>query len=92
MGLGPEKVVLVSPWTDLGNSTLSQKNNYEKDVFCNKRSNYLQKSSYVPQELINNEEISPISYKKEFPPTLIIVGEDEVLLDDSTIFGANVGA
>ncbi len=85
---------LVSPWTDLtmSGSTLATKD--AVDPLIHKP--YLEElaDAYLPARAERKDpRVSPLyAGLKGFPPTLIQVGSDETLLDDSVRFAAVAGA
>jgi monoterpene epsilon-lactone hydrolase len=80
----PAGAALLSPWTDLVGTVESRTTRDGTDpIFTAKEINALS-SFYVGNEDANNPLISPINADlRGFPPLLIDVGSDEVLLDDS---------
>jgi acetyl esterase/lipase len=80
----PAGAVLLSPWTDLVGTVESRTTREAVDlIFTAKAINSLS-SLYAGNEDTNNPLISPINADlRGFPPLLIEVGCDEVLLDDS---------
>lgn len=82
-------LVLMSPWGDLTNTVESRKRNYYKDILFG--------NEMYPKAMIDNDYISEVKDLKNpyvspvfgvyhnFPKTLIQVGRDELLLDDSNI-------
>lgn len=86
----PQSMVLFSPWTDLECKNPSHAHNENKDFMLNR--NILEKTArmYTSQKL-SNPLISPINNGfKQMPPTLIQVGENEVLLDDSKLLAEKI--
>jgi acetyl esterase/lipase len=85
---------LISPWTDLtmSGSTLSSKE--AVDPLIHKQ--YLNElaDAYLPPGMDRKDpRVSPLyADLRGFPPTLIQVGSDETLLDDSTRFATLAGA
>ncbi len=83
----PGAIIALSPWTDLGASGESHKTNIKKDpilLFVNGGPGF----HYVQGENVENPYISPaFGDFTGFPKTLIIVGEDEILLSDSLTVG-----
>jgi monoterpene epsilon-lactone hydrolase len=84
---------LVSPWTDLtmSGSTLASKD--AVDPLIHKP--YLEElaDAYLSATERKDPRVSPLyADLKGFPPTLIQVGSDETLLDDSVRFAAAAGA
>ncbi len=85
---------LVSPWTDLtmSGATLSSKD--AVDPLIHKP--YLEElaGAYLPAAIDRKDpRVSPLyADLRGFPPTLIQIGSDETLLDDSVRFAAAAGA
>jgi epsilon-lactone hydrolase len=78
-------IACISPWTDLEMSGDSIKTHAAIDPMLNLRSMELMASNYIGGNDPRNPLISPIYADLEgIPPTLIHVGTDEMLLDDST--------
>lgn len=82
----PKAIIAMSPWTDLSASGRSYEENYTKDVlFGNTKESMIYNNPYPGNEDIHNPYISPLFGSfKEFPPMLIQVGSQEMLLSDST--------
>jgi acetyl esterase/lipase len=80
----PAGAVLLSPWTDLVGTVESRTTREVADpIFSGKTINFLA-SFYPGTEDAHNPLISPINADLHgFPPLLIDVGRDEVLVDDS---------
>ncbi len=80
----PAGVMLLSPWTDMVGTVESRATRDAADpVFSGKMINFLA-SFYVGTEDAHNPLLSPINADLHgFPPLLIEVGHDEVLLDDA---------
>lgn len=83
----PAGIIGMSAWTDLTNSSPSYERNFTVDpVFGNSTENLLYNSSYIGEEDPKNPYISPMFGQfKHFPPMLLQVGSDEVLLDDTVM-------
>jgi epsilon-lactone hydrolase len=85
---------LVSPWTDLtmSGATLASKDAVDPLI----RKPYLQElaGAYLPAAVDRKDpRVSPLyADLRGFPPTLIQIGSDETLLDDSVRFAAAAGA
>jgi monoterpene epsilon-lactone hydrolase len=81
----PEAVVMISPWISLQGNNPSQKNNRSKDPVLTK--DYLKGAA---KDYIGNATIETVSPEyltfSTFPPALIVVGSNEILLDDSVNF------
>jgi acetyl esterase/lipase len=80
----PAGAVLLSPWTDLVGTVESRTTRDADDpIFSGQLINFLGKL-YADTQDARNPLISPINADlRGFPPLLIEVGHDEVLLDDS---------
>ncbi|HKM03202.1 MAG TPA: alpha/beta hydrolase [Lachnospiraceae bacterium] len=82
----PRGLVLMSPWTDLTLQGKSHDTRAEIDPVLN--ADYIEKSirSYANGEDLTDPYISPLYGSfKGFPPTYIQVGNNEILLSDSTL-------
>ena len=81
----PDALVLYSPWCDLTNSGESRTTKSDADPMLKGHWLPVGAQYYAPGEDLTRPEISPLFADFDgFPPTLIQVGSDEVLLDDST--------
>lgn len=81
----PAGVIVMSPWTDLTNSGESRETNFDRDPqFGGTKDNMLYNSSYIGDADPKNPYVSPMfgDYSK-FPPILLQVGSEEVLLSDT---------
>ncbi len=84
MGLAmPAGIIAISPWTDLTQSGSSFETNIENDPSMTKEALQFFADSYTDEP--KNPHASPLFYEgnARFPPSLIFVGGDEVMLDDS---------
>jgi monoterpene epsilon-lactone hydrolase len=85
---------LVSPWTDLTMSGATLASKDAVDPLIHK--SYLEElaGAYLPAAINRKDpRISPLyADLKGFPPTLVQVGSDETLLDDSVRFAAAAGS
>ncbi|MBQ9198560.1 MAG: alpha/beta hydrolase [Lachnospiraceae bacterium] len=81
----PCAIIAMSPWTDLLSTGDSYKDNYDVDpVFGNDSSNLIYDNPYVDETDRSDKYISPLYGDfSGFPPMLIQVGSNEMLLDDS---------
>lgn len=81
----PCGIVAISPWTDLTMSGGSYKRNAKRDPSMTKERLELYAKEYVKDKGdLKNPLASPLfGDLADFPPSLIFVGEDEVMLDDS---------
>ena len=86
----PSGIIAMSPWTDLTTSGPSYKDNYDIDpVFGNERSELIFDNPYIGDANPKDPRISPaFGDFTGFPPMLIQVGTDEMLLSDSEIVAA----
>lgn len=79
----PRAIIGLSPWTDLTMSCKSHKFNLEKDPSLANNMLEFYADSYAKDQK-ENPLVSPLFGSLEgFPPSLIYVGGDEILLDDS---------
>lgn len=83
----PQKLVMMSPWTDLTASGPSYEENYEKDpLFGNTRESMIYNGEYVGKENPKLPYISPLFGDfAGLPPMLFQVGSLEMLLSDSVV-------
>lgn len=80
----PAALVLLSPWTDLTESLDSHFQNEECDPLISSEELREAALLYAGKEDLRNPYLSPLYGDfSGFPPVLIQVGTDEVLLDDS---------
>ena len=86
----PAGIVAMSPWTDVTASGSSYKDNFEIDpVFGNDRAALIFENPYPGEYDPRDPRISPaFGDFNGFPPMLIQVGTDEMLLSDSEIVAA----
>jgi acetyl esterase/lipase len=81
----PGALVLLSPWTDLTFSGASIETRKEVDPIFGSTGGPHYVSKYIGKHSATNPLISPIFADLHgLPTTLIHVGNDEILLDDST--------
>jgi len=81
----PEAVILVSPWIDLAGGYPSYEQNAARDLFVTKGMIRMFAGAYtgnMPLDFSNPRT----TYLSQFPPVLIMVGSEEILLDDSRDF------
>ncbi len=90
----PAGLVAMSPWTDVTASGKSYKENYNIDpVFGNDRSELIFNNPYIGDANPRDPRISPLFGDfTGFPPMLIQVGTDEMLLSDSESVAAKARA
>ena len=89
----PGRLVLFSPWTDLTASGESYQSARDLDPMLTM--NYIQavRSAYAPQTDWADPHLSPLFAELPgFPPTLIHVGEREILRDASTALAQKLRA
>lgn len=83
----PSALVTLSAWTDLTQSQKSYEKNRDNDPSMTKESLDFFAKCYCPSledEVVKNPLISPLyGDLSGFPPCLLLVGEDEIMLDDS---------
>ena len=80
----PKCLVMISPWADLTCSYTSHQFNAEHDPVFGGKKILLQEMASLYAGSSNVKEVSPIETVIHlFPPTLILAGSTEVLLDDS---------
>jgi monoterpene epsilon-lactone hydrolase len=89
----PAGAVLLSPWTDLVGTVGSRTAREAVDPIFSAQDINALPSFYVGAEDARNPLISPINAVLHgFPPLLVDVGSDEVLLDDSLQIAEHAGA
>jgi monoterpene epsilon-lactone hydrolase len=90
----PAALILLSPWTDLTSSGESHRTRKKVDpIFGGERGGLNFGPAYVGMQDPAHPLISPLfADLHELPPTLIHVGGNEILLDDSTRLEANLKA
>ena len=82
----PEKCVWIAPWADLELKNPSIEDNKHVDYVLAKTRMQLAAKGYANGLPLNHLFISPINADfGQFPPTLIQVGTNDILLDDSKI-------
>ncbi|MDP4146449.1 MAG: alpha/beta hydrolase [Bacillota bacterium] len=80
----PGAVVCISPWTDLAATGESNTKNAKIDPIFGQVEYLIKPENYADTESLFNPLISPLyGDYSDFPPLLIHVGTDEVILDDS---------
>jgi monoterpene epsilon-lactone hydrolase len=83
----PAAAAPISPWTDLTNSSDSWNTKAEVDTLCWQKAQIVFSKYYAGDHDPSLPWISPLfGDLKGLPPILLYVGEDELLLDDSTRF------
>jgi monoterpene epsilon-lactone hydrolase len=84
----PSSLALISPWVDLKTKNQTYVSKQAFDPILSKKTLHAHAVLYNPK---NIKEADPSELKfKTFPPVLILVGTDEVLLDDSKNFYAYI--
>jgi monoterpene epsilon-lactone hydrolase len=87
----PEKLFLLSPWTDLTLSGASIRSKMKNDPILNGGNLQDFVSAYIGNKNPTNPLISPLFGNLQgLPPVLIHVGSDEILLDDSIKLAAHL--
>jgi monoterpene epsilon-lactone hydrolase len=89
----PAAVGLLSPWLDLSGQGESMSTRAEKDPWFNPEDLPHVTRYYCADDELNNPLVSPVyDDGAGLPPTLIQVGDDEILLSDSERFAEKVRA
>jgi acetyl esterase/lipase len=81
----PDAVILLSPWIDLAGGNPSYEQNADRDLFVTKEMIQLFAGAYtgnMPLTVSNPRT----THLNQFPPVLMMVGSEEILLDDSKDF------
>ena len=82
----PRGLVLMSPWTDMTLSGRSHESKQEVDPVLDEEYMKQMIENYAPGEQLEQPMISPLFGDfKDFPPTYIQVGDNEILLNDATM-------
>lgn len=80
----PSAAILLSPWTDLTVSGRSVDSNHGKDLWFTRKHLERWARYYVDRADARSPYISPVfADLSGLPPILLLVGEDELLLDDA---------
>jgi acetyl esterase/lipase len=80
----PSGVIALSPWTDLTASGASIETNRRKDLWLTREHLDVWARYYVGNADPRDAELSPLfGDLSRLPPLLLLVGENEILLDDS---------
>ena len=80
----PNGAVLLSPWTDLTVSGASVDGNYGKDLWFTRKHLETWASYYVGSADAHSPYVSPVfADLSRLPSLLLLVGQDELLLDDA---------
>lgn len=90
----PKAIVLISPWTDMGNSMPSRTLNFEKDQILGAKNKRLAPEiaapSYVKGVDTSDPYVSPARADLTgLAPMLITAGGNELLLDDAVLLAAH---
>lgn len=90
----PAGIVLMSPWTDLTCSGQSHTTNFDRDPqFGGTRDNMLYNSPYIGDADPKDPYVSPaFGQYHGFPPVLLQVGSEEVLLSDTLVIAEKLRA
>ncbi len=80
----PDAAIAISPWTDLAITGASVAANHGKDVWMTRRHLESWRRHYVAAWEAAHPGISPVNAEYAgFPPLFLVVGDQEVLLDDA---------
>ncbi|MEZ5897756.1 MAG: alpha/beta hydrolase [Parvularculaceae bacterium] len=84
-GVAPHRLVLISPWTDLGENGESRRTMAALDPILQYEPGLRASAQAYAPGAMNDPDASPIfaDYDKAFPPSLILCGSQEILLSDS---------
>lgn len=81
----PAGLLCIAPWTDLTGSGESMRTRSHRERMMNPSGLAIDARNYAGKESLRNPLISPLfADLSGLPPLMIQVGDDEVLLDDST--------
>jgi monoterpene epsilon-lactone hydrolase len=84
----PNGALLLSPWTDMTASGASIDGNRRKDLWLSRKHIEIWADYYVGKADPRTPYLSPVfADLSGLPPLLLLVGEDEVLLDDAVRIG-----
>jgi acetyl esterase/lipase len=84
----PNGALLLSPWTDMTASGASVDGNRRKDLWLSRKHIEIWAGYYVGKADPRTPYLSPVfADLSGLPPLLLLVGEDEVLLDDAVRIG-----
>ncbi|MFU8783993.1 alpha/beta hydrolase [Aliidiomarina sp.] len=90
----PANLVLISPWLDLTCSSHSYNENAHLDPMLQVSGLTASAKDYLagqdPEQLLASPFFATATELQKIPPTLIQVGSDEILLDDSRKFAAKL--
>jgi epsilon-lactone hydrolase len=80
----PDGAILLSPWTDLSVSGTSVESNRRRDLWLTREHLEQWADHYAGSADRRDPMLSPVfADLSKLPPLLLLVGEDEILLDDS---------
>ncbi len=83
----PRKLVLISPWVDVSMKTEITKEKEDKDFMLSVYGLKVFGKMWAGKSSTRNKRVSPIYGKLEgFPETLVVAGENEILIDDINKF------
>jgi acetyl esterase/lipase len=83
----PDKAVAISPWLDLTGSQESINSNHRKDLWLDRWRIDHWAPFYAASSKLREPYVSPFFGRaKGLPPTLMVAGGSEVLLDDARVF------
>ena len=82
----PARLVCISPWTDLKLTGTSYRQKAKADPILTSKELRYWALSYTTEDNLSNPLVSPLHADfYDFPPMLIQVGSEEILLDDSVV-------
>ena len=89
----PKAMILLSPWLSMENSLPSRIQNRASDQILGEKNQRLNPeimdSTYTRNQDLRDPYISPVyGDLSNLPPTLIVAGADEILLDDTLLFAS----
>ncbi|MBR1420822.1 MAG: alpha/beta hydrolase [Selenomonadaceae bacterium] len=89
----PKAMILISPWLSMEDSLPSRIQNRSSDQILGEKNPKMNpevmNSSYAKDQDLRDPYISPVyGDLSNLPPTLIIAGSDEILLDDTLLFAS----
>jgi epsilon-lactone hydrolase len=80
----PGAIICISPWADLACESQSHTHNAQAELMLNTETLKMWGLKYAGEESLQGPLISPVHADfHDFPPLLIQVGSDEILLDDA---------
>ena len=91
--IAPKALILFSPWTDMTATADSYKEQKDTDPILTYEYIVAVRNAYIGKKEPSDPRFSPLFGSfKDFPPTLIQVGKNELLLDDSAILAKSMKA